>query len=120
MRKIILALSTGALLLGTAEASAHLRKVHHRRHGLNEISYSVPPWGPYSGYQYYNDGYPEYLSSTRPYLSGHATYQPISNNYADLTFGCCGAPQDTTVTGATLSRSGMGVTGPFGSDWSKE
>lgn len=120
MGKMILALGIATLLLGPVEASAHLRKIHHHRHGLSEISYSVPPWGPYSGYQYYNDGYPVYLSSVRPYLNGKSTYEPISNNYADLTFGCCGASQDTTVIGPTPSRSGFGVTGPFGSDWSKE
>lgn len=125
MTKLVLALAMVALVLGTsAEADAghrnhpKLHQVHFRSKNQSPYpvaSYSVPQWGPYSGYQYYDNSYPISLDHVRPYLGGKAIYQPNATGYADLGFGCCGASQSTRVTGV-VSKSGVSLDGPFG--WS--
>ena len=128
MRIFFLALSLVSLVSGTGDASAHRLhnhhhwKLHHVLHLRNHsrypvLSYSVPQWGPYSGYQYYDNDYPVYLSSVRPYIGASPVYQPGSNNYADYAFGCCGAEQNTVVRGGAGTASGAGISGPLGSTW---
>jgi hypothetical protein len=121
--RVFLAVVMAAVVLGTsAEADAgrrshpKLHDVHFRTQNQSPYpvaSYSVPQWGPYSGYQYYDDSYPIYLDHVRPYLSGKSVYQPNTAGYADYGFGCCGASQHTRVTGV-VSRNGVSVESPFG------
>lgn len=120
MGKLVLVMSVAVLALSAGDASAHLRKAHHK-HGnpYPVLSYSVPQWGPYSGYAYYDDGYPIYLDHVRPYVGSPSTYQPNATGYADLSYGCCGSAQQTRVTGSP-TRGGTSLGGLFGLQRSTE